>query len=126
MNTCSFFSRHRYSPSPYWAAVMLVTLAWSSLALCDEIHDAASDGDVEKVQALLKGNPDLVFIKDDFGNTPLHMATFGGHKNVVELLLANRADVNAKDNTGHTPLHDVRAGDRAGVRQLLRLHGGRE
>ena len=53
-------------------------------------------GDGEKVKALLKGNPDLVFSKDTNGWTPLHFAADRGDKDLVELLLANKADVNAK------------------------------
>ena len=61
----SFFSRLSHSPIPRHAAVTLVVLAWSSLAFCGEIHDAAKAGDLEKVKALLKDNPDLVFSKDN-------------------------------------------------------------
>ena len=68
-------------------------------------------GDLEKVKALLKDNPDLVFSKDTNGWTPLHMAAYEGHKDVAELLLANKAEVNAKDNSGVTPLH-LAAGNR--------------
>ena len=45
-----------------------------------EIHDAAKSGDVEKVKALLKDNPDLVISQDDIGFTPLHYAAFKGYK----------------------------------------------
>ena len=41
MNTHSSFSRFCHSPIPRRAAVLLVALAWSSLAFCGEIHDAA-------------------------------------------------------------------------------------
>ena len=37
-----------------------------------EIHEAARDGDLENVKALLKHYPDLVFSKDTYGLTPLH------------------------------------------------------
>src|ERR1035438_1825728 len=95
-----------HSPILRRAAVLLVALAWSSLAFGGEIHDAAQNGDMEKVKALLKGNPDLVFSKNDnYGCTPLHLAVFSGHKEVVELLLTNKADVNAKSTNGLTPLH---------------------
>ena len=36
------------------AAVMLFALVWSGLAFCDEIHDAARAGDLEKVKMLLR------------------------------------------------------------------------
>ena len=55
MNMLSSFSRLCHSPIPRLAAVMLVALAWSSLAFCGAIHDSARDGDLGKVKALLKG-----------------------------------------------------------------------
>ena len=54
------------------AIVLMIILAWSSLAFCGEIHEAAKGGDLEKVKALLKANPDLVSSKDQAGATPLH------------------------------------------------------
>jgi len=90
------------------AAITLVTLVWSRLAFCGEIHDAAKAGDLEKVKALLKANPDLVFSKDEhdpaYGGTPLHLAVRYDHKDVVEFLLTSRADVDAKDMYANTPL----------------------
>lgn len=85
----------------------MVTLVWSSFAFCGDIHDAAKAGDLEKVKALLKGNPELVCSQDNtpIGLMPLHWAASEGHKAVAELRLTNKADVNAKDNFGMTPLH---------------------
>jgi ankyrin repeat protein len=83
----------------------LVVLAWSSLAFCGEIHDAARNGDLEKVEALLKANPDLVSSNDTNGRTPLFYAVTARHKDVMKLLLASKADVNAKDDGGRTVLH---------------------
>ena len=107
MDMHSFFSRlcQFLNFQPRRRHCTLVALAWSSLAFCGEIHDAAKRGDLAKVKALLKDNPDLVFSKDNDGKTPLHLAAVYGHKDVAELLLANKAEVNAKDNDGDTPLH---------------------
>ena len=71
----------------------------------NSIHDAARKGNLEGVEALLKGNPDLVSSRDDSGSTPLHWAAQTDHKDVAQLLLASGADVNARDNSGETPLH---------------------
>src|ERR1035438_7582111 len=86
------------------------------------IHDAAANGDLGTVKALLKGNPGLV---DKSGMTPLHWAAARGHKDVAELLLANGADVNAKNtgttglNTGLTPLHYAAGSGHKDVAELL-------
>jgi ankyrin repeat protein len=86
-------------------AVLLIVLGWSLPAFCGEIHDAAKAGDLAKVKALLKENPELVLSKDKAGFTSLHWAAYKGYKNLAELLLANKADVNARDNDGWKPLH---------------------
>jgi len=90
-----------------WIAVLFTTgtLTWSNPVFGGEIHDTARDGNLRKVQALLKDHPDLVFSKDNTGSTPLHVAAMTGHKDVVELLLARKAKVNARSNDGTTPLH---------------------
>lgn len=46
---------------PALIAGTVVALAWRSPAFCGEIHDAARLGDLVKVKALLKANPDLAF-----------------------------------------------------------------
>jgi ankyrin repeat protein len=107
MNTQSLFERFNrrlHCPNSRLMAILLVALAWSGLAFCGEIQDAAKNGDLAKVRVLLKENPDLVFSKDNYGGTPLLWAAMEGHKDVVELLLANKADINVKANDGTTPL----------------------
>jgi ankyrin repeat protein len=70
----------------------------------ETIHDAARNGNLEQVEALLKDNPDWVFSRDNHDETPLQCAAATGHKDVVEFLLANKADVNARDYSAETPL----------------------
>jgi len=71
-----------------------------------ELHVAARDGDIQKVQSLLIAEPkidinqshrsNLFFLKTVFSNrtryknvTPLHLASMTGHINIVDLLLAD-------------------------------------
>ena len=108
-------------------ALILVALVWASFAFsCHrndsggcKICDAAGRGDVAAVEALLQGNPKLIFSKDDKGNTPLHLSASHGHRDVAELLLANRADVNARTYKGDTPLHWAAYNGHRDVTELL-------
>jgi ankyrin repeat protein len=98
---------------------MLAALAWSGLAFCGEIHNAAITGDLTKVKALIQTIPELVFSKDKFGDTPLHWAARNGQKDTAALLLANKAEVNAKDTGGRTPLHSAVMNNRKDLAELL-------
>ncbi|XP_041647453.1 oxysterol-binding protein-related protein 1 isoform X2 [Cheilinus undulatus] len=59
--------------------------------------------------------------KSNLGWTPLHLACYFGHKNVVEELLKAGADVNLPNNIGDTPLHKAAFTGRKEVVMLL-LH----
>ncbi|CAL1579616.1 unnamed protein product [Knipowitschia caucasica] len=74
----------------------------------------AKEGNVNKIQTLLQSrishNISLDIAcrfrwKPYPGWTPLHMACFHGHKDVVEELLKAGADVNLQDDAGDTALH---------------------
>jgi ankyrin repeat protein len=85
-----------------------------------EVMNAAQWGDVAKLRALLKQDPDLVSSRMSEGQTPLHWAARNGHKEAVELLLAYKADVNAKGSAGMTALQfAARNGDIEMAKLLL-------
>ena len=90
------------------------------------IHDAARDGKLGQVKALIKDNPDLALSRDKNGQTPLHAAVIGGHKGVAELLLDSKALVNTRDNKGNTPTRWAAIQGHKDMEQLLRQRGGRE
>jgi ankyrin repeat protein len=104
MTMLSLPTRFSRTVIPNRIAVSLIVLAWSSPAFCGEIHDAARNGRIGEVQTLIRGDPSLVFGKDQSGATPLDYAALNDHKDVVELLLVNKADVNARDIRGDAPL----------------------
>jgi len=99
--------------------VMMVVVVLNNLAFCDVIHDAAEKGDLTKVQSLLKDNHELVFSKDNYHRTPLHVAAGAGNKEVVALLLTNKAEVDAKDTTLRTPLLNAAENGHGDVVDLL-------
>jgi len=114
----SLFCRRNCSFVSHLSAVVLVALVWSSPALCGQIHDAAANGDVEKVRALLQDDPGLIASRDDKGDTPLHRAAQNGHTDVAKWLLGNKAEIDAKNAIGQTPLHAAAFG---GYRDLVEL-----
>jgi ankyrin repeat protein len=105
MEIRSFISRLFHFNLSCLATLSLIMLACNISAFCGEIHDAAKSGDLAKVKALLKDNPELFFSKNSDGCTPLHLAAQKGHKDIVEFLLANKADINANNCIGKLSLH---------------------
>jgi TonB family protein len=105
MKIRSLLGRLSHSPMPPIAIITIFALAWITPSFCGEIHDAARDGDLQRVKSLLIMQLGAVSSKDDNGNTPLHCAAEKGHKDVAELLLSHKAEVNAQNNKGEIPLH---------------------
>lgn len=64
---------------------------------------------IKTVRQLIKAGADVNKI-DNAGATPLHLAAYGGSKQVVAVLLGEGADISAQDDHGNTPLHDVAGG----------------
>ena len=99
------------------AAVLLVGTAFA-----DPIHDAALDGDFDKVQRQLDAGVD-VNEESSTGLTPLHYAANSGHNDIVELLIERGANVNATDSgKGGTPLDYAYWGDQEEVIETLNAH----
>jgi ankyrin len=69
------------------------------------IFEATRDGDLERIESLLKSDPNLISSKDEKGRTPIFHAIIGRKKEALELLIAHGADVNAAAPNGFTPLH---------------------
>ena len=70
-----------------------------------DIHKAASHGDKEWLEELLADGDLDVNLRDEIGNSALHIALEKKHNNLVELLLKNGLSANAKSDQGNIPLH---------------------
>ncbi|KAJ8538452.1 hypothetical protein K7X08_027673 [Anisodus acutangulus] len=67
----------------------------SSTDRSEELHAAARSGDLTAVQTLCSTNPLAVNSRDKHSRTPLHLAAWSGHDQIVEYLCKNKADVGA-------------------------------
>ena len=85
------------------------------------LHFAASDGQKEVVEKLLKADAE-VDKEDNNGNTPLLLAIINRHKEVAEKLIQADADVNKENKAGNTPLYfATRSGDNKLVEKLIEV-----
>lgn len=95
----------------------LVLTAYSGPAA--EIHDAARDGNLEKLKQILSTNAAALNQKDYDGNTPLHEAARAGEVAAISFLLAQKADPNQVNKNGMSALRLARGFGREEAAKLL-------
>lgn len=97
------------------------------LAMCTAaagpIHDAAEQGDLERVKTLLQSDPQLLESPADNEKTPLHKAAYAGHIEVVKHLLQVGARVDARTGSNSTPMHGAAYYGHDEIVGLLLEHG---
>lgn len=71
----------------------------------NELIAASFHGDLEKVQRLVQNGAEIEAKDGRYQATPLHLASWNGHKDVISLLMESGANKNAQDKHGKTPLH---------------------
>ncbi len=85
-----------------------VSGAWKTIAVfpadpavLESVLEASKNGDLPKLEELLKSDPALVTIRDSkAGATPLHFAAACSDQGATALLLSHHASVTAKDKEG--------------------------
>ncbi|MBP1634624.1 MAG: uncharacterized protein H6Q10_1198 [Acidobacteria bacterium] len=88
------------------------------------IHEAAKNGDLQRVQALVAADPALVHAESQPNRkAPLHYAAEAGRLEVVRFLLDQGAQVSRPNIAGETPLHYAVALDSPDVVNLLLARG---
>jgi len=71
--------------------------------LKEDFIDVVRDGKVDIVKTLLSSGANIN-ISDNYGRTPLYIASMKGHIDVIKTLLSSGANINIADN-GRTPLY---------------------
>lgn len=104
-------------------ALLAALLAWPAATNAGPAHDAARAGDLARLKALVAANPGLVSERDARGRSPLHLASVGGHRDVIEFLVGSGANLDAADELGLTPLHLAAAEGKADAVDLLLMKG---
>ena len=101
---------------------ILLTLT-AATALATPLHDAARDGDIDKIQILLSSgaDPNATASNEEIGGiTALHLAAEADHPDTVTVLLQAGADRHARDGKARTPLNiAVARGHTGTIRALL-------
>jgi ankyrin repeat protein len=85
------------------------------------VFEACAAGEFERVERLLAEDPSSIGTFSRDGWTPLHLASFFGHRKIAEFLIGHGADVKAKstNSNSNTPLHAALAGNHKFVAGLL-------
>ncbi|KAI4112929.1 MAG: hypothetical protein LQ338_008254 [Usnochroma carphineum] len=73
----------------------------------EELFDAATNGDIERLEAALLPSMNVNALEADhaYGRAALHIAADWGNVTAIHFLLAHGANVNLRDSDGETPLH---------------------
>ena len=81
----------------------------------------AEQGDMSEVRRLIRMLG--VNTRNEYDETPLHHAGWGGHTTVAELLISKGAEVNAGGCFGEAPLHRAAEWGHTAVAELLIANG---
>ena len=90
-----------------------------------EFLNAIKQGDGTTVADLLRQQPELVRVLDEYDKTPLHWAAEKDHVEIARALLDAGADIEAKTNWGDTPLNWAATLGSSNVADLLLGRGAR-
>lgn len=102
---------------------LALVLGLLAAALAGEIHDAAAEGDLARVSAILADRPDAGQEKDERNDTPLHIAAVNGHTEVVRVLLESGVPVWIGDNEESSALDVASMRGHVDVVELLIASG---
>ncbi len=71
----------------------------------DALFNAIANGDINTVSNLINQVSNINSIKDEFGNSPLHIAIKHHHLDIVKILINKGINLNEEDKYGRNALH---------------------
>jgi len=89
------------------------------------LHEAARDGDLERVKSLVSKGADVNAMDNRLAGTPLHLAAYYAHPDVVQFLISKGANVNARNKWNRTALDEAVDQNRGNIAEVLRTHGAK-
>lgn len=90
----------------------------NEIATYTGVFAAAARGDAAEINRLAAGGAD-VNAREGYGRTPLHIATFGRHRDAVAALAKARADLNAKERDRYDAVTIAAVADDVATLKLL-------
>lgn len=87
------------------------------------LHDAAVNGDTERLKQLLASCDDVNCQEEEQGYTPLHLTSAEGHLSATRVLLEFGASPHLMDYEGYSPLHLAATQGKTGIISVLLAAG---
>ncbi len=114
----------RYMTSPRTLIVVFaIIILFSSNIFASSFHEAAREGNVERLKQLAKVDNVNLDQPDSNGLTPLLFAAAFGHFEAVKFLIEKGATVDSKSATGIIPLYDACVGGFLHIVKFLIANG---
>jgi ankyrin repeat protein len=101
----------------------IVALLKEAATSANEIHEPVTNGDINRVEAVLKNKPALANALDASGKTPLHIAVMFDRNEIIELLITLGAHVDSKDRDGRTPFQQAMMVNSYEIAEILMKRG---
>ncbi len=100
------------------AASAQVAPSATEIAAYTGLFAAAARGDAAEISRLAASGAD-VNVREAYGRTPLHVATFGRHRDAIGALAKARADLNAKERDRYDAVTIAAVADDVATLKLL-------